>query len=160
MGQVSDSNLYDLVSSKRPSNGTSQYDTETILASLNWLEPGLLLWHELPRQTEFSLDLSRKRLTELTQDNEPYALLIDLTRAKKPSAQIREHMKKLFTDQHLVFVSVFIGGNLLIRIAARFVLGPALGGKAFSIVKDFSEARKVAGQALFDHLKQLKEGQC
>jgi hypothetical protein len=83
----------------------------------------ILMYRELPVQSVFHLDLFEQRLNELGSKMRSYDLLIDLTEAQFPGADVRARLKKLFLGQkNLRRIAVFTGRNFLINTAAKFVL--------------------------------------
>jgi hypothetical protein len=113
---------------------------EAIRNCVRWLEPGIVLWHETPMQTVFSVRLLREKLSELVSDKRPYGLVTDLTRAQAPDVSTRREMQSMFADDWLSSVAVFIGGNRLVHIAARFVLARMMDAKPFVIAGSREEA--------------------
>ena len=104
-------------------------------------EPGILLWRELPVQSLFSLDVVEERLQILTRDLDRYDLLIDLVRATPPSPAVRARLKRIFTSQaKLGRVAVFTGKNVMLNVAAKFVLGGSVGLRKYSVHRDAEEA--------------------
>jgi hypothetical protein len=100
----------------------------------------VIFYRELPVQSLFHLDLFEERLREMTRRMPMFALLIDLTEAEFPSAEIRTRLKKMFLAlPNLRAVAVFTGRNFLINTAAKYVLsGP--GMKPFSVHRTQEEA--------------------
>lgn len=97
-------------------------------------------WHEVPVQTTYQIVILGEKLTELTRDLENFYLIIDLTEAGRPSAEIIDSIRKVM--QHfsgLQHAAVFTGKNFMLNIAAKFVL-ERLGFASYSIHKTKEEA--------------------
>jgi hypothetical protein len=100
----------------------------------------VVLLREVPVQSRFQLDLFWDRIGKLVAGRSPFFLLIDLTEARRPSAEVRAHLGHLFaTRPQAKHTAVFVGSNLLLRVAARFVLAAA-GLERFSIHGGRAEA--------------------
>jgi len=70
-----------------------------------------------------------------------YDLLIDLTEAQPPNAEIRSRLKRLFGAQsNLRTAAVFTGKNFMLNVAAKFVLGGSVGLKNFSVHTTLEQA--------------------
>lgn len=84
---------------------------------------GIILFRELPVQSVFHLDLFEQRINELSRKLHSYCLLIDLTEAEFPDADVRIRLKKLFGSlARLRGIAAFTGRNFLMNTAARYVL--------------------------------------
>jgi hypothetical protein len=105
----------------------------------------LIMYREVPVQSRFQLRHFEERLNEVSADMDYYDLLIDLTAAEPPNAEMRELLKKLFSAQtKLRKTAVFTGRNFMLNVAARFVLGMA-GLRSFSVHKTQEEALEAVG---------------
>jgi hypothetical protein len=88
------------------------------------LGDNLLMYQEVPVPSLYQVGLFREWIDALSADMTHYDLVVDLTAAKPPNAEVREALRKLFTTQpKLKHVAVFTGRNFLLNVAARFVLG-------------------------------------
>jgi hypothetical protein len=96
--------------------------------------------YEVKYQNEYSVGLIRKRITEVASGLERYVFLIDLTRANRPTAEVREQLKVFFLDPKLVYTVVLIEKGLFLNVAAKFVLSSVVARGKFTIVSDRSEA--------------------
>jgi hypothetical protein len=102
--------------------------------------PDIMMYREVPVQSLFQLDIFDQRMTELAKDLASFALIIDLTIAHPPSAEVRQRLKRLFGSfKNMRRVTVFTGRNFMLNVAAKFVLG-GLGLKALSIHKTLEDA--------------------
>lgn len=111
-------------------------------------EPGIIYWYETPCITEFSIAMMSEKVEEISKGLEKYAFLIDLTRAHRPNAEARMNLKKMFASPKLTFVVVFTEKNMLLNMAAKFVLSSTVGEKKFLVVKKKEEAIEAARKAL------------
>lgn len=83
----------------------------------------VVMYEELQVQSVFHLDLFEEKLHELARGLRSYGLLIDLTEAEFPGAEIRARLKRLFASQaKLRAIAVYTGRNFLINAAAKYVL--------------------------------------
>jgi hypothetical protein len=105
----------------------------------------IMMYRELPVQSVFHLDLFESKMNELAQHLEHYDLLIDLTQAQPPSAQVRARLKKLFGGQRLLRkTAVFTGRNFMLNVAAKFVLSGS-GLRSFSVHSTQEQALEALG---------------
>ena len=101
---------------------------------------GIVMYRELPIQSPFQLDIFQETLTEEGAGVPSYDLLIDLTEAQPPNAEIRSRLKRLFGSQaNLRTAAVFTGKNFMLNVAAKFVLS-GIGLKSFSVHKTLEQA--------------------
>src|SRR5262245_39902898 len=85
--------------------------------------PGVVMYREVPVPTLFQLDVFQGKLTELTRSMDSYALLVDLTEAAPPTAEIRAHLRIAFSARtNIRICAVFTGRNFMLNVAAKFVL--------------------------------------
>jgi len=110
---------------------------------LSLRESHVVVFRETPIQTTFSLDVIWTRLREMTAALPSYAMVIDLTEAERPSAEVRAHLRKLFASlTGLERVAVFTGSNFLLNVAAKFVLA-GLVQKPVTVHRTLDEAMEV-----------------
>jgi len=82
-----------------------------------------VVWHQVPIQTIYQLDIFEEKMFELTQELENFYLLIDLTEAARPTAEIIDYLRKIMRKfQGINHASVYTGKNFMLNIAAKFVL--------------------------------------
>jgi hypothetical protein len=103
-------------------------EIEAIRARVVRVDDRVLMYHEMPVPSLFQVKIFRERLDALSADMTEFDMVIDLTIAKPPNAEVREALRTLFTMPKLRRVAVFTGRNFMLNVAARFVLG-AMGIK-------------------------------
>jgi hypothetical protein len=101
----------------------------------------IVMLHELPVQTVYTVGLMGDRLAELTRDWKAFGFLLDLTEARRPGAEVRAALRRqggVVRDgaQH---VAIVVGNNVVIRAMARLV-GHALGYRSMSLHATRGEA--------------------
>lgn len=109
---------------------------------------GIVYWYEVVYVNGASVTIQKQKLEEIVKKWDSFILLIDLTRAKKPNAEARKSLKRMFNHPKLYYVSIFTETNLLLRVAAKFVLSSSVSGKNFEVYKTFPEAEKRALEEL------------
>jgi hypothetical protein len=132
----------------RPYGDESTPDEVAAIRDRVWLyrAPDLIMYFEVPVPSPFQIRLFGKKLDELTANLKQYDLLVDLTHAKPPGAEVREALKEMFGKQPKCRkVGVFTGRNFMLNVAARFVLG-SVGLKDFTVSKTLEEALKTLGR--------------
>ena len=117
---------------------------EEILAlkdRVSFYDDEIVLYKETPVQTEFQLDICFKQIEDITSELSSFFLIIDLTEAQPPSANIRSLLRLKFMrlKDKLPYVALYTGKNFMLNLAAKFVLSN-LDLKAFSIFKTKKEA--------------------
>ena len=102
---------------------SSREEREAITARVSVVGERILLLHELPVQTPFSVNLMFDRFDELARDWDRLAYVIDLTDAKRPDAATRFTLKQrvLRVSPRVTHVAAAVGANLLMRAMARLV---------------------------------------
>jgi hypothetical protein len=104
------------------------------------------MYYEVPVPSPFQVRLFKTRLDEVSANLSSYDLLIDLTVAKPPNAEVREALKGLFGSQTKIRkIGVYTGRNFMLNVAARFVLG-SVGMRDFTVHKTLEEALKSLGR--------------
>jgi hypothetical protein len=104
--------------------------------------PDLLMYAEMPVPSPFACRIFKEQFDVLTADLPQYDLILDLTVAKVPDAVVREALKKLFGSQaKLRRAAVFTERNLLLNMAARYVLG-SVGLRDITVHRTLEEALK------------------
>jgi len=89
----------------------------------------ILLLHELPVQSPFSVKLMFDRFRLLVNDWDRFAYVVDLTEAKRPNPETRAAIKAeiLGISPRVTHLAVTVGDNLLMRAMARlFAYGMGL----------------------------------
>jgi hypothetical protein len=98
--------------------------------------------------TPFQLDLCFDEIEGLTASMPSFALVIDLTEGRRPSAEVRAHLRERFSRlTGLAHTSLFVGRSLVLRVAARFVLRGA-GRGSLTIHQRYDDALEAARHAL------------
>jgi hypothetical protein len=100
----------------------------------------VVMYYEVPVPSVFQLDLFGEKMEEVTKDMDSYDLLLDLTVAIPPHAEIRARLKRLFSSQaKMRRAAAFTGRNFMLNVAAKFVLGGS-GLRSFSVHKTMEQA--------------------
>ena len=105
-------------------------------------QEGVILLQEPPVVSEFQADVCYGRIEELLRAHPRSALIIDLRQTGRPSAEVREVLRRWFVrlGDRLRSVAVFTGKNFLLNIAAKFVLAGV--PQPFSVHKTLEEAEE------------------
>ena len=79
-------------------------------------------------------------LTELIMDKQ-FHIIIDLTEAKPPNADVRNAVKNRFLqlEDYILSYQVYVGSNFLLKIAVKFI-GSSMGINNFKLVSTIEEA--------------------
>ncbi len=104
-------------------HNTSRAEQRAIRDCIQWMEPGVILYWEVPTPTIYTAAQMRSQLDELVRSVERYAMVVDLRRAYLPSQHVMEVIRGLFMDPHLQHVAV-ASPDPVTRFGASFVLEP------------------------------------
>ena len=101
---------------------------------------GVIMYRDVPVLTEFTIDLFQDRIDELLRTSECHSMLLDLTESGRPNAAQRDQLRNRMRGRRdqLKQMAVFTGRNLLMNVAARFVLSTVFHD--FSVHKTQAEA--------------------
>ncbi len=101
---------------------------------------GVIVYREPPVVTKFTLDLFWERIRELSEGLDRFYLIADLTDTRPPNQEVRRYLRDLYATIHPEYVAIFTGKNFVLNVAAKFVLGMALGKIPHSVHKDIEGA--------------------
>lgn len=98
-------------------------EIEAIRARLTWIEPGMLLWRELPVQTVFSVRIKMIRLGEMAKEIAgPLREIVDLSEAGSPPQEVRAELARVYKNHERVKkFAIVTGKNFLSNVFARFI---------------------------------------
>ena len=135
------------IEAKRYGADSTPEEVRAIRDRVRLYQPGIILYEETPLQTEFSLGIIFDRIEELLRENPGASLLVDLTIAERPNAQIRDYLRTRFArlGDQLQRIAVFTGKNFLLNTAAKFVLSGM--AKSLSVHSTQAEAEEVLRHA-------------
>jgi hypothetical protein len=124
-------------------------EREAIAGRVSVVDDRILLIHEVPVQSPFSVKLMFDRFQALTHDWDRFAHVVDLTEAKRPDPETRAVLKAEFLviSPRVVHLAVAVGDNLLMRAMAR-VFAYGMGLTNVSIHATRAEAIEEARRAL------------
>ena len=119
---------------------STEAEIEALRGQIWMFAPRIVMYRELPVLSLFHLEVYEKRLMELASSVDSFQLLVDLRVAGRPNAPTRDRLKKLFIKPHnMTRVAVFTGRNVLLNMAAKFVLS-GIGMPRIIVVKSLDEA--------------------
>jgi hypothetical protein len=105
-----------------------QYEKSYLKSRISWFDKSedIILYKEVPKATTQTVDCFFTGLDEMCIER-PKAryLIIDLSEAELPTAELRRHIGKGFTPfaDQLEALCVFTNKNRLITVAAQFIIG-------------------------------------
>lgn len=113
------------------------------------IDDRLLMLHEVPKQTPFTVDVMFDRIEELTAGLDRFAYVVDLREVERPDAKTRDRLKKrvLAINPRLAHVGLAVGGNAVIRAVAKLVVF-AIGFPSFSFHASIQDATEACRRAL------------
>ncbi len=119
----------------------SPEERQVLLNRVYLLDPNLVMWRELPVLSVFHIELFGQKVGELTAGLTSFSVIVDLTEAERPNAEIRDCLRRLFNSYpNLDYIAVFTGENWISNLVAKFVLSGSLGTAKFSVHKSQAEA--------------------
>ncbi|MCP5468124.1 MAG: hypothetical protein H7A32_02510 [Deltaproteobacteria bacterium] len=104
------------------------------------LENDVIMWEEMPVASVFSVEKYGEKLRNLAKNLDSFYLILDLSKTKRPSAEVRSSLKELYSSfPNFEHAAAFTGANFMLNIAAKFVLN-FVGLNSFSVHKTKDEA--------------------
>ncbi|MEP1096999.1 MAG: hypothetical protein ABJG78_17910 [Cyclobacteriaceae bacterium] len=106
-------------------------------------EKRIIIYQEPYSTSKEQLDFNFQKISKLSKDFDEFFLLIDLTIASRPTAEIRQHIFRKFAiiKSTVKHVAIFTEKNVLLNMAATFVM-KKIGLRSFSIHKTQKEAEQ------------------
>jgi hypothetical protein len=125
-------------------------EREAIADRASVVDDRILLIHEVPVQSPFSVKLMFDRFQALANDWNRFAYVVDLTEAKRPDPETRAALKAriLEISPRVTHLAVAVGDNLLMRAMARlFAYGTGLTNVSIHATRAeaIEEARRAMG---------------
>jgi hypothetical protein len=108
---------------------STREEREAIAHRVSVVDDRILLIHEMPVQSPFSVELMSNRLRALAHDWDRFAYVVDLTEARRPNPETRAALKAqmLGISPRVTHLGVAVGDNLVMRAMARlFAYGMGL----------------------------------
>jgi hypothetical protein len=108
---------------------SNREEREAIAHRVSVVDDRILLIHEVPVQSPFSVKLMFDRFQALAHDWDRFAYVVDLSEAKRPNPETRAALKAqmLGISPRVTHLAVVVGDNLLMRAMARlFAYGMGL----------------------------------
>jgi len=102
--------------------------------------PGIVYWYECKHVNGLTVELMASEVSRLVKDWDSFVFLVDLTRANKPNAEARLALMKMFEHDKLLHVNVFTGSNILLKVAAKFVLASVLKSTDYQVFRKLENA--------------------
>jgi hypothetical protein len=120
-----------------------------IEARVQVVEDRILLLHEIPIQTSFSVNLMFDRFDALSAGWDRFGYVIDLTDARRPDVATRSVLKTrvLKLSPRVAHMSAAVGGNALMRAMARLV-AHAMGLPSVSVHATRAQALEEVRRAM------------
>jgi hypothetical protein len=130
---------------------STREEREAIADRVSVVDDRVLLIHEVPVQSPFSVTLMFDRFRALAQHWDRFAYVVDLTEAKRPNPETRAALKAQFLliSPRVTRLAVAVGDNLLMRAMARlFAYGMGLTNVSIhaSRAEAIEEARRAMGR--------------
>ncbi|MEQ9403355.1 MAG: hypothetical protein RIM99_07220 [Cyclobacteriaceae bacterium] len=103
----------------------------------------IIFYREPETTTKNQLDHNFQEIKKMTRSFEDFFMILDLTVAKRPNAEIRQYILEKFelVKNKLSHVAVVTGKNFIINMAVTFILRKSKL-KSYSIQKTLAEAEK------------------
>lgn len=114
------------------------FDDATLQKRVEIDDDGVAVFHQIPLPTAHSVNVMFDALQALTNDLDRFCLLIDLSEAGRPSAEVRSVLKQRFGALRgkLQHVAVYIEEHVVLRTAAKFVLSTMLDSVSIHASRD------------------------
>jgi hypothetical protein len=107
-------------------------------------------YEEVPVMSCFQIEVCFGRVEELLHEHDLHGLIVDLRRSGRPGAAVRDKLRTAIAAlaPQLERVAVFTGRNLLINVAARFVMAGL--PQPLYVCKTLAEAEEFVGGSKSD----------
>ena len=120
---------------------SSPEERQAIAARVSKISDDLILWNEVPVPSLLSVELMAERVRELTTDCDSYCRVVDLSRAARPSAEVRRRLRQMLAaEDRLRHIAVFTEKNTLINVAVKFVFSGMAKNLSLSVHETYDEA--------------------
>jgi len=134
---------------KKYTEDSTPEEIQAILERVYILEDQIIVLHELPIVSQFSIELIFAKISKLATQFEKCAYLVDISSSRLPNAESRRVINNQFKDtlsnvKHVAFVS---GKNFIINTAAKVVMFQT-NLDSFSINKTREEAISIIKKVL------------
>lgn len=119
---------------------SSEQEIAAISRRISAVDDDIFIWHELPKQTAFSVQVMGQSLREQTQGLDAFYLIADLRDAGRPDAEVREAIREnMLSIPHKVHFSALVGGNVMLIMAAKFIIS-RFGVESWSVTKSMDDS--------------------
>jgi hypothetical protein len=130
---------------------STREEREAIADRASVVDDRILLIHEMPVQSPFSVKIMFDRFRALAHGWDRFAYVVDLTEAKRPNPETRAALKAqiLGISQRVTHLAVAVGDNQLMRAMARlFAYGMGLTNVSIHATRAeaIEEARRAMGR--------------
>jgi len=130
---------------------STREETAAIADRVSIVDEGILLLHEMPVQSPFSVTTMFDRFEVLARNWDRFAYVVDLTEAKRPNPETRAVLKEraLRVKLRVAHVALAVGNNLLMHAMGRLFahsMGLASVGIHTTRAEAIEEARRVMGR--------------
>jgi len=128
---------------------SSDAECKAIADRTSVVDEHVLLMHEIPVQSPFSVNLMFDRLEVLAREWDRFSYVADLTEAKRPDPETRAALKeRVFRVRaRVTHVAIVVGNNLIMRAMAR-LFAHGMGLVSVSIHGTRAEAIEEAARAM------------
>lgn len=114
-------------------------EIEAIRSRMQWLEPGVILWKEVPVMSLFSVEQATDKLTALTTDSKRFRMIVDLTDTASPPPPVRDKLMAFYKGHPKIeCFAIYNGKNFVANVFARLM--GAFIGLPISFHKTFEDA--------------------
>lgn len=118
----------------------SETERQALRDQVTLLDNDIIFWREAPMPTTHQLDIYAGKLYELSAELDKYYLLVDLSRAARPTPEILEHVRNIMSKRDkLAHAAIFTEKNFMLNIAAKFLMA-RMGFTSYSIHTTRDEA--------------------
>lgn len=106
-------------------------------------DENVLFYKEIPEPTKSTLTENFEQLSKLSKTYKKFFLIIDLSEAERPSAEIRQHISEelKFFKEKVIHLAIYTGQNFILNMAVTFTFRK-VNLKSYSIHKTLEEAEQ------------------
>ena len=116
-------------------------EIDAIASRVSIIGDRILLMHEIPVQSSFSVNVMFDRMDELSREWDRFSYIADLNAARRPDPETRATLKErvLRISPRVSHAAIVVGNNLLMRAMAR-VFAYGMGLRSVSVHATLAEA--------------------
>ncbi|WNJ17258.1 hypothetical protein [Pontibacter sp. G13] len=127
------------------SHNTTPAEILSISHRMFVFSPQIVLTHQVPQPSLYTLSLFQKRLKELTSENQRFVMIVNSAGTRKPDNEYRKALVKWLKilEGRLIHACVVTGGSRVLNASAKIIL-QIVGVQNATFLHTLDEAIEIA----------------